>query len=447
MDSQSEIRNVWRIAWPVIITNVLNVLVGLVDLRMVGALGVTEIAAVGMGRQVMNLVFVIMIAISGGSSVVIARAHGAGDIKGISSTAAKSLVYMAFTAVVFVMPLGILTDRAFLVALGGAPEVVELGTSYLNVIFLGSLFTMFNFGVSGVLLGVGRTRVSLVLLLAVNALNIGLNYLFIFGAGPVPAMGIVGAAWGTFVSRGLGTLAGIWIVMSPRFGVTARLRDGFSIDTRLMGQIIRLGGPRSLQGIVRNFSRLLTIRVITLLAGATAMVSAYSVGMQVRMISTFVGLAFMQAAAVRVGFNMGAERPDEAERSGWIAAGLAAALMTVVAVVMAIIPEQIMGFFTNDESVIALGRSFFVVVALSEPIMAFALSIGGALRGGGDSISPFVYGSISDLLVVAAAGYLFAVTLGFGFAGIAAALALSALTRAIPTVLKYRQGKWRAIAI
>jgi putative MATE family efflux protein len=418
-----------------------------VDLKMVGALGVAEIAAVGMSRQVMNLVFVIMIAISGGTSIVIARAYGAGDKASVSTTSAKSLIYMAFTAVFLVMPLGIITGRMFLTALGGSPEVVALGSRYLNVIFAGSLFTMFNFGVTAVLLGVGRTRISLVLLLCVNSLNIVFNYVFIFGIGPVPAMGVAGAALGTVVARGLGVIAGVWIAVSPRFPIQAKFRRGFTIDTHLMGQIVRLGGPRSLQGIVRNFSRLLTIRIITLLAGATAMVSAYSVAMQVRMISTFVGLAFMQAAAVRVGHNMGAEKPDEAARSGWIAATMAAALMTVAAAVMVIIPEQIMGFFTDDRAVIELGRTFFIVIALSEPVMAFAFGIGGALRGGGDSLSPFVYGSISDIVVVIAAGYLLAVTLGLGFAGIAIALALSAVTRAVPTMLKFRQGKWKAIRI
>ncbi|MFW5737780.1 MAG: MATE family efflux transporter, partial [Spirochaetota bacterium] len=167
----NEIHSVWRIAWPLIITNILNVLVGVVDLKMVGALGVAEIAAVGTGRQVMNLVFVIMIAISGGTSIVIARAHGAGDSGAVSSIAAKSLVYMMLAAIGVVMPLGIWTSRVFLIALGGSPEVVALGTRYLHVIFLGSLFTMFNFGVTGVLLGVGRTQVSLVLLVCVNTLN------------------------------------------------------------------------------------------------------------------------------------------------------------------------------------------------------------------------------------------------------------------------------------
>ena len=440
---KNEIPKVWQIAWPLILTNLLSVAVGIVDLKMVGTLGFESIAAVGMSRQVTMFIMVLMIAISGGSSVMVARAYGSGDQSLVSVIAARSIVYMLISALFIVTPLGLLSSRPILVALGGSDEVVRLGDSYLKILFAGSIFVMFNFAVSGVLLGVGKTRVSLVLLLIVNILNIGLNYVFIFGLGPIPAFGINGAAIGTVAARALGSIAGVWIIKNPKYKVQARLKEGFTFDGSLLKKILYLGGPRSLQGIVRNFSRLMTIRIITLLPSATRAVSAYSVAMQVRMISSFVGLAFMSAAMARVGQNMGAKDQESAEKSGWIAAGMATVLMTVIAAVFFILPEAIMGFFTDDPGVIDMGRSFFMIIAVAEPIMAFAFALSGALRGGGESMPPFIYGSISDLVVVIAAGYVFAVVLHMGFAGIAAGMALSALTRAIPTLMRFRLGKWK----
>ncbi len=435
---------VWAIAWPLILTNILNVLVGLVDFKMVGILGFESIAAVGMARQVMMLILVLMVAISGGSSVLVAHAYGAKDPARISRVAARSMVYMLAAAVLVVAPLGLIFSRKILELLGGEPHVVELGASYLKILFAGSVFTMFNFGVSGIMLGVGKTRVSLVMLLAVNLLNIGLNYVFIFGVGPIPAFGVDGAAIGTVTARGLGCLAGIWILKNPRFDVSMRFRDGLALDFGLIGRILHLGGPRSLQGLVRNFSILMTMRIINLLADATRSVSAYSVGMQVRMISSFVGLAFMSAALARVGQNLGADDPERAVKSGWTAAGMAAGIMSVVAVIFLVFPERIMGFFTEDREVISLGRTFFVIVALTEPIMALAFALSGALRGGGDPLSPFVFSAISDLVVVILVGYLLAVLAGMGFQGIAVALALSAFVRAVPMTIIFRRGKWKA---
>ncbi len=440
----SETAQLWAIVWPLILTNLLNVLVGIIDLKMVGVLGVTSIAAVGTARQVMMFVMVLMIAVSGGSSVIIAHAYGAGEQDRVSLIAARTMVLMALTAVLIVTPIGLLAGQPLLVALGAGADVVEEGTGYLRILFLGSVCTMANIGVSGLLLGIGRTKVSLALLLTVNSLNIILNYLFIFGVGPLPAFGVAGAALGTVMARGIGSIAGLWIVTTPRLPLQARFAGIFPIELAFIRTILFLGGPRSLQGIVRNASSLLTIRIITLLPDQTRIISAYSVGMQVRMISTFIGLAFMAAAMSRVGQNLGAGDPDAAERSGWTSAWLATVLMTGVALLMFVFPEQIMGFFTDDAEVIALGRPFFMTIALTEPIMAFAFAMSGSLRGGGDPMRPFLYASLSDLLVIIAVGYGLAVVFELGFFGIAAAIAISALTRAIPITITFHRGRWKS---
>jgi len=433
----------WAVAWPLIVTNLLNVSVGIIDFKMVGTLGVSSIAAVGMARQVMMFIMVLMIAISGGGSVLVAHAYGARDSDQVSRIAAQIVVLMLAAALFLVMPVGYLLSRPLLILLGAEQSVVGLGTPYLHILFLGGAFTMLNFAVTGILLGIGKTQVSLVLLVVVNILNIGFNYIFIFGYGLIPAFGVPGAAMGTVLARFIGSLAGLWIIRSKRFPIQVQYHDFKTVDLPIFRKILYLGGPRSLQGIVRNFSRLITIRIISLLPLATRAVSAYSAGMQVRLISAFIGLAFMSASMSRVGQNMGAGKPDAAAKSGWISAGMATAFMSTLAVLFFLFPEMIMGFFTSDPDVISMGRIFFRVIAVSEPIMALAFALGGALRGGGDPISPFIYAAFSDIVVVILVGYVLAITLNMGFAGIAIGLAASAVTRAIPTSLKFRHGSWK----
>ena len=266
LPGNNEIQRVWAVAWPLILTIILNVSVGLVDFKMVGTLGVVSIAAVGMSRQIMMFLMVLMLAISGGSSVLVAHAYGAKQYQKVSEIAARSIVFMVLAAMLIVTPLGLVCSRSVLVLLGGKEQVIRLGVSYLHILFWGSVFTMFNFTVTGILLGVGKTKISLILLIGVNLLNIGLNYIFIFGMGPIPAYGVAGAALGTVTARGLGSIAGLWIVTTPRFPIQAKYRDGLTCDLPLLSKILYLGGPRSLQGIVRNFSRLMTLRIITLLS-------------------------------------------------------------------------------------------------------------------------------------------------------------------------------------
>ncbi|MBN1672773.1 MAG: MATE family efflux transporter [Kiritimatiellae bacterium] len=441
---RSEIQALLAIVWPLIVTNLLNVTVGIADMKMVGMLGVAPIAAVGMSRQIFMLILSLMIAITGGTSVLVAHAYGARNPRRVSEVAARSVVFMLATAVLVVMPLGLIFARDILGMLGAADTVAQLGERYLQVVFAGCIFTMFNFATTGILLGVGKTWVSMTILGVINALNVALNYVFIFGVGPIPALGVTGAAVGTVASRGIGSVACFWALSTRRLPVRMRLRDGLTLDWRLLGQILGIGGPRTLEGLVRNVSRLAVIRIVALFDTPTRAIAAYNVGMQVRYISTFVGLAFMHAAMSRVGQNLGAGEPDRAEQSGHQGAKLAAIIMGVAALFFLVFPEPIMGFFTDDPDVIAMGRAFFLIVALTEPVMGAAFSYGGALRGGGDAVSPLLYAGASDLFVMLGASYLLGVRLNMGMQGVAIGIAVSVVTRAVPSWLRFRQGKWKA---
>lgn len=438
-----EDRALIALVWPLVVTNLLNVCVGIADMKMVGVLGVAPLAAVGMSRQVFMLILGLMIAITGGTSVLVAHAHGARDRKRVSEVSARSVIFMLSAAVLIVMPIGLLFSGHILGLLGAAEPVAKLGESYLQILFAGSVFTMFNFVATGILLGVGKTWVSMAILALVNTLNVGLNFILIFGWGPVPAFGVPGAAIGTVAARAVGSVACMWVLHSKLLPVRMRLADGLTLDVPLLGTILSIGGPRTLQGLVRNMSRLAVLRIIALLPEKTASLAAYNVGMQVRFVSTFVGLAFMQATMSRVGQNLGAGMPHKAEESGHHGARLAAAVMGVAALFMILFPTGIMSFFSRDSTVAQMGKSFFVTIALTEPIMGTAFAYGGALRGGGDSLSPFIYSALSDLVVMLGVGYLLGVILGMGIQGIAFGIAVSVLTRALPCWLKFHRGDWK----
>lgn len=442
---KKEIKQIWAVAWPLILSNILNVAVGLADLKMVGVLGVEAIAAVGMSRQVMMFILVFMLAVSGGASILVAHAYGAKDKRQVSIISARSITFMLLLAVLFVTPVGFFFSYHILLIIGAEADVIQLGDVYLKLLFAGSIFTMFNFVVNGILLGVGKTKVSFLLLLSVNIVNIFLNYTFIFGVGFIPPMGVMGAALGTVIARALGALAGIWILKTRHLPIQIRFRDGFKLDFSLLGKIFFLGGPRSLQGIIRNFSRLMAIKILSLLPDSTRAISAYSVTMQVKMISSFVGLSFMSAAMARVGQNLGAGNKQLARKSGWLSAVIASGLMACMALLFLLFPDYIMLFFTEDSEVIKMGIYFFMIVALTEPVEAFSFSLSGALRARGDPISPFLYASFSDLIILLGISYLGVVIFKLGFLSIAIGFAVSAFTRTIPMVIKYHNSKWQSL--
>ena len=205
---------VWRLSLPVILTNLLQSLVDVVDVFMVGRLGPIAIAAVGMSSAIRMLVLVMLLSVAGGAMTLIAQAKGARDSERMSFVTRQAissgvLLSLVLTAV------GMLLSRPLLVLANGngEPEAVELGTQFLQILFLGTPFMVLSIVFSRLMQGAGDTVTPLVLNGSINLLNIFFNYLLIFGIGPFPAMGVAGSAVGTVLARGLIVLAVFIIIL------------------------------------------------------------------------------------------------------------------------------------------------------------------------------------------------------------------------------------------
>ena len=198
---QALLREVWRLALPVILTNLLQSLVNVVDVFMVGRLGPIAIAAVGMSSALRMLLLVMMISVAAGAMSLIAQAKGARDPQRMSFVTRQAIssgvllsILLAALGYVLAHPLLALVNS------GGDPEAVVLGTAYLQIIFVGTPFLALNIVTNRLMQGAGDTVTPLLLTAGINVLNTGFNYIFMFGLGPVPAYGVAGAAMGTVVS-------------------------------------------------------------------------------------------------------------------------------------------------------------------------------------------------------------------------------------------------------
>ena len=196
------IKTVWRLALPVLLTNLLQSLVSVVDVYMVGRLGPIAIAAVGMGNVVRMLVLVMVLAVSAGSMSLIAQAKGARDPEQMSFVT-RQAISSGFLLSLLLMAIGLPLARPLLLFAnsGGEPEAVILGTAYLQILFLGMPFLILNNIFDRLMQGAGDTITPLLLTGSLNLFNILFNYIFMFGLGPIPAFGVQGAAIGTVIAR------------------------------------------------------------------------------------------------------------------------------------------------------------------------------------------------------------------------------------------------------
>ncbi|MEX2536594.1 MAG: MATE family efflux transporter [Trueperaceae bacterium] len=443
-------RHVWRLALPVIVANMLQSLVNVADVFLAGRLGPIEIAAVGMGTSVRMLVLVGIMAVTAGCMALAAQARGAGDEVELSRVARQSLSLAVLLSLVLGL-IGYLGAEPILRFLnsGGDPRAVELGTAYLQILFAATVFLTLNFTINSLMQGAGDTITPLYLSAGMNVLNVLFSYLLMFGPGPFPALGVSGAALGTALSRALATVAGIALFYSGRNAV--RLLPGISYlpDREMFRQILSIGIPSGLQGVARNASQILVLRIVTSTAAGTYGASALAIGLQVESLAFMPGLAVSVAATSLVGRSLGAWQVDEARERGNVAVALGALIMGVLGLILWLFATPLVRLFdpSAHPTVVAAGTSYLRINALSQPILAVAMVVNGALRGAGDTRAPLVATLIGRWLVVVPLAYILAFPLGMGVNGVWWALFAGTTVQAVLVAGRWLGGRWLDVGL
>jgi len=440
---------VWRLALPVILTNLLQSLVDVIDVLMVGRIGPIAIAAVGMSSAIRMLILVMLLSVAAGAMTLIAQAKGARDPERMSFVTRQAissgvLLSLVLTAAGFLLarPLLVLANS------GGEPEAVELGTQFLQILFLGTPFMVLSIIFSRLMQGAGDTVTPLMLNGSINLLNILFNYIFIFGAGPVPAMGVAGAALGTVLSRGLIVLAVFTIIYSGR-NVIKILPGTYWPDWRMFADILSIGVPSGVQGIFRNGSRLFVLGIVTATEVGTYGAAALAIGFQVESLVFMPGLAINVAATSLVGQALGYWQPEEARRRGNMAMWLGLIIMMILAMPIIIFAPWVIRLFDPSAHPVLLktGVAYLHINTVVLPLSAVALVANGALRGAGDSFPGLVSTMVTRAVVAVALAYLLAFPLGFGSLGVWIALAIGIVLDAIYMGLRWRSNIWLDVAL
>ena len=448
-DRRDLLAQVWRMALPVILTNLLQSLVDLVDVFMVGRLGPIAIAAVGMSSAIRMLVLVMLLSVAAGAMTLIAQAKGANDPRRMSDVTRQAIssgvlmsIALAVAGYALAQPLLSLANS------GGEPEAVVLGTRYLQIIFLGTPFLVLNIVFNRLMQGAGDTVTPLYLTGAINVLNILLNYLFMFGAGPIPAFGIAGAALGTVVSRAIGVVVVFVIIYSGR-NVVRLLPGTYWPNWRMFGDIFSIGVPSGMQGIFRNASRLFVIGIVTSTEVGTYGAAALAIGFQVESLIFMPGLALNVAATSLVGQALGSWQTQEARLRGNMAIFLGLAVMTVIAIPIVIFAPAIIRLFdpSTHPVLLATGTSYFRINTVVLPLSALALVANGALRGAGDSMPGLISTVVTRAVISVALAYVLAIPLGLGSQGVWYALAIGVVLDALYMELRWHGRAWLDVAL
>jgi putative MATE family efflux protein len=432
---------VWELAWPVILGNLLYSTVGLVDIKIVGSLGAPAVAAVTTGNRMFFVMQAILMAVTAGTTALVARAWGADDrIEAERVTRASALVCLVL-ATVLMLP-GLVFADALARFFRLDAETVGLAATFIRwlSVFNVAFAVFFVLGVA--LRAAGDTRTPLWVGALTNVVNVVLVYSLVYGRFGLPALGVQGAAIasGIAFSTGALVLGGLW--MSGRL-VLGPGPPG-ALTRERIGRLLHIGYPAALEQGAWQGGFLAFLWLVALYG--TAPYAAYGIGVNILSFSFVVGFGFSIAASTLVGQRLGAGDPDGATRSGWRATRLSVSAMVVLGGSIILAARSIAEFMIDDPEVVRLTVVFIYILGAVQPLMAIEFTLGGALRGSGDTRFPLltVLTGLLGVRVALAAGFAW---LGFGVEWIFAALIADYIVKASMLSARFAGGRWQSIRV
>ncbi|MCF7844639.1 MAG: MATE family efflux transporter [Kiritimatiellales bacterium] len=429
-----------RLSVPIIIAHMLQSAYQIIDTFWVGRLSPQAVAAVSLTFPVNFL----LIALGGGvalaGSVLISQYKGREDHTMMNHVAVQTLLMVLVISVVLSF-VGYQLSEPIIRLMGAADDVLPDAVRFLQITFLGLIFVFIYFVYQSLMRGVGVVKAPMFIVLITVILNLFLDPLFIFGYGPIPAMGVSGAAMATLFTEGVAALIGLTLLFTGKHGFRLHVRD-FKPDWRFMLRVFRLGWPASIEQSTRAFSMM----VMTMLVATfgTITVAAYGIGVRVLVFVIIPSMGFAMATSTLVGQNLGAGKIDRAVRTYRIGSLITFGTLTIIGVVIYAVASKLVVFFIPEggDAIIQSTR-FLHIVALTFGCIGLQQISIGTLRGAGDTKASMMIVLITQWVIQFPCAYILAYHTPLGEQGIWWSFAITNILGAFIAVFWTLWSKWQ----
>jgi putative MATE family efflux protein len=427
------------LAIPMMLEMAMESIFAVVDIAFVSRLGTDAIAAVGITEALVTVLYGTAIGLGVGLTAMISRRIGAQDVRGAAEVTGQAIWIGALLSVIIGIA-GVAYARDLLEIMGASEGVIEQGAGFTAVLLGGSVTIIYLFLLNAAFRGAGDATVALRSLWLANGINIVLDPCLIFGLGPFPEMGVTGAAVATTIGRGIGVIYQLWYLMNGRGRIEFHIRYlKFNLTLALRMIRISLGGIG--QFLVATASWIAVMRIVSIY-GSSA-IAAYTIALRMMEFVFLPAWGLGNAAATLVGQNLGANKPDRAEKSAWQAAKLNAIFMTGTGIFLLVFAEFITGLFSAEPDVLRWGTSCLQILSVGFPMYAVGMVVVQALNGAGDTTTPVILNLICFWLLQIPLAFWLATgtSLGPNGAFIAIVVAESLLT--VLAAIVFRKGTWK----
>lgn len=446
LTGRDEAKNLMRLAGPSILEQIVVTLVQFVDTAMVGSLGATATASIGVVSTSIWLFNGFLFSLSIAFSVLVAQRVGARDEEGVQSLVKQAIFYGA----IFGLLIGSL---AFGISdplprwLRADPSIQRGATDYFRIIAMNMPLMLQVSIISGLYRGAGNTKTPMILNTTLSILNTIFNFFLIYETRsvdflpfPIPGMGlgVRGAALGTLLATLVTVIIGHITILQGKYGISMIKETSLRLGRKLTGRIFGLAWPLTLEQVARSSAQV-ALTVIIAQLGEVAVAANY-LGINAESLSYLPAFGFSAAATALVGQAIGAKDKDLARSYGRVATVINLLMMSATGIILFVAAEPLMTIFTRDPEVIALGSKVLRIEAFAQPMFGASIVIGGVLRGAGDTRTPFLINLFSMWSVRLVAAYFLAPI--YGLTGVWIAMALELNVRGLIFLNRLRRERW-----
>ncbi len=424
---------------PAVLEMIMESIFVIVDIFFVSKLGAEAVATVGLTESLITIVYAISLGLATATTSLVSRRIGEKNHNKAAETAFQAIITGFTLSVVIAIP-GIIFSRQLLEMMGASAEITEKLSGYTRIMLGGNSVIMLLFIINAIFRSAGDAAIAMRVLWIGNIINILLDPCFIFGLGPFPELGVKGAAVATTTGRGVAVIYQFWLLFFGKKRIQLSISN-LGINFRIIAKLIRLSLGSIGQNLISTSSWIALVRIISVFG--SEIVAGYTIAIRIVSFILLPSWGISNAASTLVGQNLGAKKPERAEKAVMVTGFINMILLGIVGAVLVIFPGPFIGLFVDEAPLLKAGVECLRIISIGFVAYGFGMVMVNSFNGAGDTTTPLKINIFAFWLIEIPLAWFLAIKSGMNQPGVYTAIVIAESVMTLTAWLVFRRGKWK----
>ncbi len=432
-------RAILLLSIPAVLEMIMESVFVIVDIWFVSKLGSDAVATVGLTESLITIIYAISLGLATATTSLVSRRIGEKNPDKASRTAFQAILTGLLVSILIAIP-GAVYSGKLLDLMGASDEIVNQMSGYARIMLGGNIVIMLLFIINAIFRSAGDAAIAMRVLWVGNIINIILDPLLIFGIGPFPEMGIEGAAVATTTGRGIAVLYQFWLLFFGKKRIQLSLSH-LGIDFGIIAKLIKISLGSIGQNLIGTSSWIALVRIISVFG--SEVVAGYTIAIRIVSFTLLPSWGISNAASTLVGQNLGAKKPDRAQKSVMVTGWINMILLGTVGLVYIIFPGPFIRLFIDDPAVLISGIECLRIVSVGFIAYGFGMVMTNSFNGAGDTTTPLKINIFAYWLIEIPLAWILAIKSGMNENGVFWSIVIAESVMTLIAYLIFRRGKWK----